>query len=249
MRVSKPPKIGSRITLADAFEVEVLARVGDFWRLRFPLEKPLEAWLDAYGALPLPPYIERTPGEQDDERYQTVYARHQGSVAAPTAGLHFDAPMLERLKAQGTTLAWLTLHVGAGTFSPVRADNILDHKMHSERYLIPAETLAAIERTKAAGGRVICVGTTSLRAIESAAREGFAALENETDIFITPGFRFRVADGLITNFHLPRSTLLMLVSAFSGIERIRSAYSHAVRERYRFFSYGDAMFLTRFDNE
>ncbi|MEY3201189.1 MAG: hypothetical protein RIR70_739, partial [Pseudomonadota bacterium] len=184
-----------------------------------------------------------------DERYQTVYARHQGSVAAPTAGLHFDAPMLERLKAQGTTLAWLTLHVGAGTFSPVRADNILDHKMHSERYLIPAETLAAIERTKAAGGRVICVGTTSLRAIESAAREGFAALENETDIFITPGFRFRVADGLITNFHLPRSTLLMLVSAFSGIERIRSAYSHAVRERYRFFSYGDAMFLTRFDNE
>ena len=249
MRVSKPPQPGSRILLADAFEVEVVARVGEFWQLRFPPEKSLIDWLEAHGQLPLPPYIERTPGDDDDARYQTVYARHQGSVAAPTAGLHFDEAMLERLKAQGTRLAWLTLHVGAGTFQPVRADNIADHRMHTERYVLPADTVAAIADTRQRGGRVICVGTTSLRAVESAARDGLQPGAGETDIFITPGFRFQVADALITNFHLPRSTLLMLVSAFSGHARMRRAYQHAVAQAYRFFSYGDAMFLTRLDDE
>ena len=247
LRVSKPPKIGSRIRLADAFEVEVVARVGEFWQLRFPAEKPLTEWLDTHGELPLPPYIERTPGADDDERYQTVYARHQGSVAAPTAGLHFDDAMLARLKAHGVELAWLTLHVGAGTFQPVRVDNIADHRMHSERYIIPADTVAAIHRAKSRGARVVCVGTTSLRALESAARRELTPGAGETDIFITPGYRFQLADALITNFHLPRSTLLMLVSAFSGMARIKAAYEHAVKNRYRFFSYGDAMFLERSD--
>lgn len=246
MRVSKPPKPGSKIRLADAFEVEVIERVKDFWHLRFPPERELTEWLEQYGKLPLPPYIERSADDADDERYQTVYARNPGSVAAPTAGLHFDPALLAAIEARGATCAWLTLHVGAGTFSPVRADNIAEHRMHSERYIIPHATREAIANSRAAGGRVICVGTTSLRALESAARsDTLVAGEGETDIFITPGFQFQVADALITNFHLPKSTLLMLVSAFSGRARIQAAYAHAVAHQYRFFSFGDAMFLSR----
>ncbi|MBN8772617.1 MAG: tRNA preQ1(34) S-adenosylmethionine ribosyltransferase-isomerase QueA, partial [Thiobacillus sp.] len=210
----------------------------------------------------LPPYIEHTPTADDEARYQTVYANAPGAVAAPTAGLHFDVAMLDALRAQGVRTAQVTLHVGAGTFQPVRVDAIADHTMHSERYTIPDATVAAIAETRARGGRVVAVGTTSLRALEAAAQAGelhagsgetdifitpgeLHAGSGETDIFITPGYRFRVVDALITNFHLPKSTLLMLVSAFAGLDAIRAAYAHAVRERYRFFSYGDAMFLEK----
>ena len=190
------------------------------------------------------PYIEHAAGSDDESRYQTVFAREPGAVAAPTAGLHFDEPMLAALKAQGIGQAWLTLHVGAGTFQPVRVTNIAEHRMHSERFEIPQATVDAIAATRARGGRVIAVGTTSLRALESAAQSGeLKAGAAETEIFITPGYHFRVVDRLITNFHLPKSTLLMLVSAFAGFDTIRAAYAHAVAERYRFFSYGDAMLL------
>ncbi len=245
VRASKSPRAGSRLRLADAFEVEVLGRVGEFFHLRFPAGEDLFDLLERHGKLPLPPYIRRAAGDADEARYQTVYAREPGSVAAPTAGLHFDDALLGRLKDKGVRLAWLTLHVGAGTFQPVRVDDLGEHQMHVERYVIPAETVAAIEAARATGGRVIAVGTTSLRALEAAAQDGpLAAGADETDIFILPGFRFQVADGLVTNFHLPKSTLLMLVSAFAGMGTIRRAYAHAVAQRYRFFSYGDAMFLT-----
>jgi len=194
----------------------------------------------------LPPYITHDAEVADESRYQTVFARHFGAVAAPTAGLHFDEEMLTQLAAQGAELAWLTLHVGAGTFQPVRVHDLSEHHMHSERFEIPPATVDAITRTRARGGRVIAVGTTSLRALEAAAQsEELRAGAAETDIFITPGYRFRVVDRLITNFHLPKSTLLMLVSAFAGTAMIRTAYSHAVAERYRFFSYGDAMLIER----
>ncbi|THF59202.1 tRNA preQ1(34) S-adenosylmethionine ribosyltransferase-isomerase QueA [Pseudothauera rhizosphaerae] len=246
VRASKSPRTGSRMRLAGAFEVEVLGRVGEFYHLRFPAGEDLVDLLEHHGKLPLPPYIRRDAGDADEARYQTVYARERGSVAAPTAGLHFDDNLLERLKAQGVKLAWLTLHVGAGTFQPVRVDDLGEHRMHAERYVIPAGTVAAIEATRQAGGRVIAVGTTSLRALEAAAQDGpLSAGSGETEIFILPGFRFQVADCLITNFHLPKSTLLMLVSAFAGLHTIRRAYAHAVAQGYRFFSYGDAMFLTR----
>ncbi len=247
IRASKSPKAGSRLRLADAFEVTVLGRVGEFYHLRFPSADDPLALLERHGKLPLPPYITRTAGDADEARYQTVFARESGSVAAPTAGLHFDDTLLAVLAARGAACAWLTLHVGAGTFQPVRTENLAEHRMHRERYFIPQATADAIAATHAAGGRIIAVGTTALRALESAARQGDApaAGEGETDIFILPGFRFRVADALVTNLHLPKSTLLMLVSAFAGMAPMRRAYAHAITQRYRFFSYGDAMFLHR----
>ena len=246
VRASKSPKTGSRLRLADAFEVEVLGRVGEFFHLRFPAGEDLLALLERHGKLPLPPYIQRAAGEADESRYQTVYAREPGSVAAPTAGLHFDDALLARIAARGAKCAWLTLHVGAGTFQPVRVDDLGEHRMHRERYVIPQETVDAIAATRAAGGRVIAVGTTSMRALEAATQDGpLEAGSGETEIFILPGFRFQVVDALITNFHLPKSTLMMLVSAFAGMHSIRRAYAHAVAQRYRFFSYGDAMLITR----
>lgn len=244
IRASHAPKPGSQIVLADDTRVDVIARQDDLTQLRFP--HPVLSVLDQHGLLPLPPYIEHAPTPDDEARYQTVYANEPGSVAAPTAGLHFDDAMLNTLREQGVRTAQVTLHVGAGTFQPVRVDNIADHTMHSERYTIPQDTVDAILETRTRGGRVIAVGTTSLRTLEAAARSGpLVADSSETDIFITPGYRFSVVDALITNFHLPKSTLLMLVSAFSGMNAIRAAYAHAIAERYRFFSYGDAMFLER----
>lgn len=249
IRASHAPQTGSRLRLAEAFEATVLGRAGEFFHLRFPDHEPLPQLLERHGKLPLPPYIQREAAAADEGRYQTVYARHPGSVAAPTAGLHFDEALLAALRQQGVGAAWLTLHVGAGTFQPVRVERLSEHRMHRERYVIPQDTVQAVERARAAGGRIIAVGTTSLRALEAAAQEGpLAAGPGETELFILPGFRFRVADCLITNFHLPRSTLLMLVSAFAGVEAIRRAYAHAIAQRYRFFSYGDAMFLTRNGN-
>ena len=247
IRASRAPKIGAKLQLADAFEAEVIGRDDDLFHLKFLGQTPVLALLEQYGALPLPPYISHAADAEDDERYQTVYAKHAGAVAAPTAGLHFDEAMLNTLKAKGVNIAYVTLHVGAGTFQPVRVDNIEDHKMHSEIYHIPAETAALIAATKAAGHNVVAVGTTSLRSLESAARANLQALagDGETNIFITPGFQFKVVDKLITNFHLPKSTLLMLVSAFAGFEPIKNAYAHAVKQEYRFFSYGDAMLLER----
>jgi len=251
VRASKSPKPGSRIEFAGAHGTRVTAEVverggpdGALFRLRFA-EDPLDV-LERIGHVPLPPYIAHADSAEDERRYQTVFARRPGAVAAPTAALHFDAAVLEALQARGVARAHVTLHVGAGTFQPVRTENIAEHRMHSEWFDVPAATVDAIEATKAAGGRIVAAGTTTLRALESAALGGtLQAGARETDIFITPGFRFRVADRLLTNFHLPRSTLLMLVSAFAGLARIRALYAHAIRERYRFFSYGDAMLLER----
>jgi S-adenosylmethionine:tRNA ribosyltransferase-isomerase len=244
IRASHAPKPGSRIHLSEDISLEVLARQDDLTQLRFP--RPVLDVLDRFGRLPLPPYIEHTPTADDEARYQTVYANEPGAVAAPTAGLHFDDAMLAALREQGIRTARVTLHVGAGTFQPVRVNHIADHRMHSERYTIPQATVDAIAEARARGGRVVAVGTTSLRALEAAAQHGaLHAGSNETDIFITPGYRFQVVDALITNFHLPKSTLLMLVSAFAGTDTIRAAYAHAIAERYRFFSYGDAMFLEK----
>jgi S-adenosylmethionine:tRNA ribosyltransferase-isomerase len=204
--------------------------------------------LAQYGAVPLPPYITHQPDAQDVERYQTVYAREPGAVAAPTAGLHFDQEMFERLDALGVKRAFVTLHVGAGTFQPVRDNNLDTHIMHAERYTVPQTTMDAIAQTRASGGRVIAVGTTSVRALESAAQTqpALAAPQSgDTRLFITPGFRYQVVDAMVTNFHLPQSTLLMLVAAFIGLDNMKAAYQHAIAQRYRFFSYGDAMFLER----
>ncbi len=247
VRASKSPKAGTRITLENAFSLVCSGRRGEFFALELEGEGNLWDLAEQYGRLPLPPYIEHGVEAEDEARYQTVYARHPGAVAAPTAGLHFDEAMLERLSEQGVRRAALTLHVGAGTFQPVRVEKIDEHKMHSERFHVPEETAAAIAATRERGGRVVAVGTTSLRTLESAAcGNGLVrAGSGETDIFITPGYRFQVVDRLITNFHLPRSTLLMLVSAFAGLDPIRAAYAHAVAEKYRFFSYGDAMLLER----
>ncbi|QNM96104.1 tRNA preQ1(34) S-adenosylmethionine ribosyltransferase-isomerase QueA [Chitinimonas koreensis] len=244
IRASKPPRPGSRLLLGEAWGAAMLARQGEFFRLKF--DAPVLDVLEAAGRLPLPPYIEHTPDAADAERYQTVFAREPGAVAAPTAGLHFTEAMFAALDERGVRHARLTLHVGAGTFQPVRVENLAEHRMHHERYRIPAEALAAIRETRARGGRVVAVGTTSLRALEAACQRGLLAEpEGDTDIFITPGYDFRLVDALITNFHLPRSTLLMLVSAFAGYDRIMAAYRHAVERQYRFFSYGDAMLLER----
>jgi S-adenosylmethionine:tRNA ribosyltransferase-isomerase len=250
VRASKSPKPGRRLKFSDDVEAEVIARQDDMFELRFAdssrPEVNMAMILEQLGHMPLPPYIEREDAETDRERYQTVYAREQGAVAAPTAGLHFDEVMLQAIQDAGIELAFVTLHVGAGTFQPVRVENIDQHKMHSEWMQLSNEVAEAVQRTRARGGRVIAVGTTSVRCLETAARAGdLQPYCGETDIFITPGYRFRVVDALLTNFHLPESTLLMLVSAFAGHANIMRAYRHAVAERYRFFSYGDAMVIER----
>ncbi|NEX61429.1 tRNA preQ1(34) S-adenosylmethionine ribosyltransferase-isomerase QueA [Noviherbaspirillum galbum] len=243
VRASKSPPPGTRIRLADAFDVTVGERAGEFFTLHFPGD--VFNLIDAHGRLPLPPYIEHAADQVDEQRYQTVYAKEPGAVAAPTAGLHFDQPLLDALQARGVGFAYVTLHVGAGTFQPVRTENLAEHKMHSEWYTISDDTVAAVRAAKAAGKSVVAVGTTSMRALESASQSGaLAAGSDDTELFITPGYVFKTVDRLITNFHLPKSTLLMLVSAFAGYDSIRRAYAHAIAQRYRFFSYGDAMLLT-----
>jgi S-adenosylmethionine:tRNA ribosyltransferase-isomerase len=247
VRASKSPKPGGLLRLEDSIDAEVLGREGEFYRLR--LAGDAVALIERHGRLPLPPYIDHTATAADETRYQTVYAREHGSVAAPTAGLHFDAPLFERLHARGVATVFVTLHVGAGTFQPVRVNDLSQHRMHTERYAIPPETAAAIAATRECGGKVVAVGTTTLRTLESAAAvDGTVKVgPGETALFVTPGFRFRVIDRLITNFHLPKSTLLMLVAAFGGYEAMRAAYRHAIDVNYRFFSYGDAMLITRAD--
>ena len=242
--VSKSPKAGAKITLDGGGEIEVLGREGEFYRLRFAGPEPLEKLLLRIGRLPLPPYIRRAADDADRERYQTVFARELGAVAAPTAGLHFDRGLLDQLQARGVQFGHITLHVGAGTFQPMRAEHVLDHTMHSEWLNVGAELCAQIKRTRAAGGRVIAVGTTVVRALEAARRDdAVLPFAGETQIFIFPGYRIRSIDALFTNFHLPESTLLMMICAFAGRERVLAAYRHAIEQRYRFFSYGDAMLL------
>ena len=236
MRAGHSPKPGTRLIVGDGVAVEVLGREEDFYRVRFA--EPVAAVLERCGSVPLPPYIAHQPGAEDAERYQTVYAAQPGAVAAPTAGLHFDDSLLQQIKNKNALVARLTLHVGAGTFQPVRGETIEEHRMHTERYLIPEETLKAVS-----GKRVLAVGTTSLRALETHALTG--KREGDTDLFIYPGFKFRVVERLLTNFHLPKSTLLMLVAAFAGLDNVKKAYAHAIERRYRFFSYGDAMLIER----
>ena len=245
IRASKSPGPGAVITLDNDDSLTVMGRDGMFFLVRF--DRPAAEVIEQAGSLPLPPYIDRTPQIEDAERYQTVYASQPGSVAAPTAGLHFDEAMFDALAQQGIDRAYVTLHVGAGTFSPVRVDDIREHQMHSEQFWIPDETVAAVAACRARGGRVIAVGTTSLRSLESAAapdHDGqIVAGEAETSLFISPGYAFKVVDALITNFHLPRSTLLMLVASLAGLDTIKAAYAHAIAQQYRFFSYGDAMLI------
>ncbi|MBL8342244.1 MAG: tRNA preQ1(34) S-adenosylmethionine ribosyltransferase-isomerase QueA [Rubrivivax sp.] len=255
LRASKAPRPGTGVRFADAFDAEVLGRAGPddaLFHLRFPSD-PLRL-LQRHGHVPLPPYITHADTAEDEARYQTVFATRDGAVAAPTASLHFDAALLAALDARGVQRTTITLHVGAGTFQPVRTERVADHRMHSEWFEVGAAAAAAVNAARARGGRVVAVGTTVLRALESAALRAdrevpagvpLAACTGETDIFITPGFAFRAADRLFTNFHLPRSTLLMLVSAFSGHAKVMALYRHAVEARYRFFSYGDAMWLSR----
>jgi len=247
LRASRLPRDGGTLLLGNDAQATVVARDGRFFRLRFQGTGPLAAWLDQHGEVPLPPYIARQPDGVDMMRYQTVYAREPGAVAAPTAGLHFDEAMLAAFAARGIDRAFVTLHVGAGTFQPVQTDDLSQHRMHSEWYRIPPETANAVAAARARGGRILAVGTTSLRALESATAAGgdVRAGNGETTLFVTPGYRFRVVDRLLTNFHLPKSTLLMLVSAFAGYDNIRAAYAHAIAARYRFFSYGDATLLER----
>ena len=241
MRSGHPPHPGYRLKLGDGADAEVLAREGDLYRVRF--SEPVASLLERCGNVPLPPYIRHAPDEQDAERYQTVFAEKEGAVAAPTAGLHFDSAMLARVEASGARMARVTLHVGSGTFQPVRSESVEDHRMHAEWYEVPQGTANVIRAAKTSGGRVLAVGTTALRALEAWAKSG--AQSGETDLFVYPGFKFDVVDRLLTNFHLPKSSLLMLVSAFGGVAAIRRAYAHAIRERYRFFSYGDAMLIER----
>jgi S-adenosylmethionine:tRNA ribosyltransferase-isomerase len=249
VRASKSPKPGNRIRLADAFDVTTGERAGEFFTLHFPPEgADVFELIEAHGRLPLPPYIAHDADEFDEQRYQTVYSKEPGAVAAPTAGLHFDQPLLDKLAAKGVNIAYVTLHVGAGTFQPVRVENLAEHNMHSEWYTIAQETVDAVRAAQAAGRDVVAVGTTSLRALESASQSGqLEAGSGDTRLFITPGYRFKTVTRLITNFHLPKSTLMMLVSAFAGYDEIRKAYAHAIASEYRFFSYGDAMLLTRKD--
>ena len=248
IRASKVPKTGSIVHIhnpaGESFPVEMIGYDGRFYEVRFP--ENVFTLLERFGELPLPPYIEHRPDGEDAQRYQTVVAKNPGAVAAPTAGLHFDQSILQELKNLGVQQATVTLHVGAGTFTPVREEDLSKHKMHYEWFSIPEATLQAIKETKSRGGRVIAVGTTSLRALESQAISQQSS--GETNLFITPGFQFKTVDCLLTNFHLPKSTLLMLVSAFAGMHNIRAAYQHAIAQKYRFFSYGDAMFLSRLEN-
>ncbi len=244
IRASKPPKANSTIRLDEGTQVTVLGRDDAFYSLRFDSDEALESILKRAGKMPLPPYIERDADISDDERYQTVYARHSGAVAAPTAGLHFDESLLLALRGMGVEFGEVTLHVGAGTFQPMRGESLAVHVMHREWLKVGEKICEQVQRVRAAGGRVVAVGTTVVRSLETAMLDGrLAPFEGETQIFIYPGYHIRSVDLLLTNFHLPQSTLLMLVSAFSGRERILDAYAHAVREQYRFFSYGDAMLL------
>ena len=247
IRANKSPKVGGCLLLEDAINVVVLGRHDALYELEFTNEDPIFKLLDQYGHIPLPPYIEREDTETDKERYQTVFAKKIGAVAAPTAGLHFTDELLQALKDKGVATAQITLHVGAGTFLPVRVDNLEDHVMHAEWVEVSQQTCDAVAACKARGGKVVAVGTTSVRSLESAAQKtgNLKPFSSDTRLFITPGFTFNVVDAMVTNFHVPESTLLMLVSAFSGYENIMSAYKHAVAERYRFFSYGDAMFLEK----
>jgi S-adenosylmethionine:tRNA ribosyltransferase-isomerase len=251
IRASKSPKVGAELILEGKAEATMVARHGALFELKFKGDKSILSILDDIGHMPLPPYIDRPDENSDRERYQTVYNEKPGAVAAPTAGLHFDDALLEQIKAKGVELAFVTLHVGAGTFQPVKVDEIADHIMHAEYVEVPDEVVAQIKKTKAAGGRIVAVGTTSVRSLESAAKSAqekgteLTAFYGDTDIFITPGYEFQLVDALLTNFHLSESTLLMLVSAFSGYDHIMNAYQHAINEKYRFFSYGDAMFLTK----
>ena len=243
VRASKSPGPGVKIRLADAFDVTVGERAGEFYTLHF--DEDVFDLIEAHGRLPLPPYIEHTADAFDETRYQTVFNKVPGAVAAPTAGLHFDEALLQKLRDKGVNFAYVTLHVGAGTFQPVRTENLAEHKMHTEWYTMPQATVDAVRATRAAGRDVVAVGTTSLRALESASQSGqLEAGSADTALFITPGYLFKTVTRLITNFHLPKSTLLMLVSAFAGYEEIRQAYAHAIANEYRFFSYGDAMLLT-----
>ncbi|WP_440055029.1 tRNA preQ1(34) S-adenosylmethionine ribosyltransferase-isomerase QueA [Pseudoalteromonas sp. T1lg65] len=248
VRASKSPKAGAKIILEGQAEATMVQRHGELFELRFSGEQDVLSILENIGHMPLPPYIDRPDDEQDKERYQTVYSEKPGAVAAPTAGLHFDDSLMSALKAKGVDMAFVTLHVGAGTFQPVRVDSVEEHKMHSEYIEVPEDVVEAINRAKARGGRVIAVGTTSVRSLESAAKANggeIASLYGDTDIFIYPGYEFKVVDAMITNFHLPESTLIMLVSAFAGQDNIMNAYQVAIEQRYRFFSYGDAMFLQK----
>ncbi|MCT7655854.1 tRNA preQ1(34) S-adenosylmethionine ribosyltransferase-isomerase QueA [Oceanimonas sp. NS1] len=251
VRSSKSPKPGTELILEPDVRATMVARHDALFEIEFNDDRSVLEILEAVGHMPLPPYIDRPDTDADKERYQTVYNEKPGAVAAPTAGLHFDEPLLNAIRAKGAELAFITPHVGAGTFQPVRVDNVLEHKMHAEYIEVPAEVVAQIEATQARGGRVIAVGTTSVRSLESAAQASLAKGEplapyyGDTDIFIYPGYRFQLVDAMVTNFHLPESTLIMLVSAFAGQDHIMEAYRQAVAERYRFFSYGDAMFITR----
>lgn len=248
VRSSKSPKVDSLINLDGGYQMKMVARHDTLFELELLAEHTILEVLEAVGHMPLPPYIDRPDEDADKERYQTVYNQTPGAVAAPTAGLHFDDAMLEALKAKGVNIAFVTLHVGAGTFQPVRVDNVLEHKMHSEWANVPQDVVDLIAQTKAAGKRVVAVGTTSVRSLESAARASkgeLQAFSGDTDIFIYPGYQFQIIDAMVTNFHLPESTLIMLVSAFAGFEHVIGAYQHAIAQKYRFFSYGDAMFVTK----
>jgi S-adenosylmethionine:tRNA ribosyltransferase-isomerase len=248
MRASKPIREGLEVATAGGV-ARVRGREGDLWRLEFP--QPALEFFEQWGDVPLPPYIQRTPDANDKERYQSIFARERGAVAAPTASLHFDSNLIAEIEARGVKRAFVTLHVGAGTFQPLRTDDLDAHVMHAERVSISGATWEAIAETRATGGRIVAIGTTVVRALESAAlaapdvRDGTVAWSGETRLFIRPGFNFQITDALLTNFHLPESTLLMLVCAFAGKDNVLAAYNHAVRERYRFFSYGDAMFMTK----
>lgn len=263
IRASKSPKEGAVLNIGtdkgDGFQVNMLTRQGDLFHLELNEEfkkagQSVFTLLEQYGHMPLPPYVERADEKSDLQRYQTVYAKEKGAVAAPTAGLHFDEALLETINKMGVDTAWVTLHVGAGTFQPVRVDNILDHKMHSEYVDVPADTVAKIKQTHAQGGRVIAVGTTAMRSLESASasagqkagdkQDVIQEYHADTDIFIYPGYQFKTVDAMVTNFHLPESTLIMLISAFAGLDNVKKAYQHAIKHKYRFFSYGDAMFIT-----
>ncbi len=248
IRASHAPKPGTQLLLAETITVTVIDKNNEFYTLRFEHEKTVTTLLEQYGNLPLPPYISRQATDIDETRYQTVYAKNTGAVAAPTAGLHFDEIMLTKLREMRVIIAYVTLHIGAGTFQPVRVENISDHVMHHELFSIPQETVDAIQQAKTTSGRIMAVGTTSLRALEASATINNGELKTgygATNIFITPGYQFQVVELLLTNFHLPQSTLLMLVSAFAGLDNIRNAYQHAITQRYRFFSYGDAMHIEK----
>ena len=245
IKASKSPKAGSYITLDNGFHCEILGREADLFKLHFKGEMTLLTLLDKIGHIPLPPYITREDEVSDFERYQTVFAKQQGAVAAPTAGLHFDERIMQQIQDKNIATTFVTLHVGSGTFQPVRVEKLADHVMHSEYFKVTDETVNAIKTTRNNGGRVIAIGTTAVRALESASKEGYLQPGfGDTNLFITPGYDFKSVDAMLTNFHLPESTLLMLISAFAGYENIMNAYQHAIKQRYRFFSYGDAMFLS-----